>query len=164
MLDAKVQIYTGHGKGKTTAAFGLCLRALGHNMSLLVVQFRKGMESGERISAERLGLPLLLCTNGRNNPPCSASCRLLCEINSIIKKEPPDILLLDEIMAAIKNGCVTKEEVLTLLASSAGQTEVVLTGRDAPAELLAAADLVTSMEPIRHYYGEGVKARRGIEY
>lgn len=164
MLDAKIQIYTGDGKGKTTAAFGLCLRAVGHGNSAFIVQFRKSAECGEHISAETLGIQVLRCAGGRKSPTCSKPCRLLVEAGNIIEKEQPDIIVLDEIMAAIKNGCVTTKEVIMLLEGAGGRTEIVMTGRNAPAELLAAADLITSMEPLKHFFEEGIRARKGIEY
>jgi len=164
MENAKVQIYTGQGKGKTTAAFGLCLRALGHGMNAFVVQFRKGMDSGERVTADVIGLPVLLCEEGRKSAPCSEPCRLLAEIDNIIKHKRPDIIVLDEIAAAIRNGCVTAGEVISILDEAGRRVEIVLTGRGIPAELLTRADLVTSMEPLRHYAERGVKARKGVEY
>lgn len=164
MRNAMVQIYTGDGKGKTTAAIGLCLRALGRGLRAVVAQFRKGMESGERASAEKLGLPVLLCKEGRGSPPCSKPCKLLMELNNIINEEAPGILVLDEIMAALRSGCAAVEEVTALLDRLSGRTEIVMTGRGAPAELLDRADLITSMEAVKHCYAEGVKARRGIEY
>lgn len=161
---AKVAIWTGNGKGKTTAALGLCLRAVGDGKKVVIVQFRKAMESGERAGAAMLGIPVLLCGAGRKSPPCSKPCRLLLEAVRILREDKPDIILLDEIMAAVRSSCVSTGEVLAAIAAAGGHTEIVLTGRDVPEELLDRADLVTSAELVRHYSQRGITARRGVEY
>lgn len=164
MKDAKVHIYTGDGKGKTTAAFGLCLRAIGHGLKVYVFQFRKGMDSGERVSAERCGLHVTSCGVGRNDPPCSRPCRLLASALFIVEEEAPDIVVLDEVMAALRSGCLRMPEVISILDAASGRTEMVLTGRGAPEELIARADLISSVEAVKHYHALGVKARQGIEF
>ena len=164
MKEGKVQIYTGNGKGKTTAALGLCFRALGHDMSVFVFQFQKGQTCGEHIEAERIGLPIIKCGCGRGSDPCQSPCPLVTKIKEILADEEPDILVLDEIMAAIRRGCVSTEEALEITELRPHGTEIIMTGRDAPNELIEAADLVTSMEPIKHYFKDGLKAREGIEY
>jgi cob(I)alamin adenosyltransferase len=164
MKNSKVQIYTGKGKGKTTAALGLCFRAMGRDLRAAVVQFRKGVLSGEHIQAERTGLPIYVCRMGRNAPPCSKPCRMLEQARAILAQDAVDILVLDEIMAAISRSCVSVEEILELVRTRPDGTELVLTGRNAPDELLNEADLVTSMEPKKHYFKDGTPARVGIEY
>lgn len=161
---ASVSIWTGNGKGKTTMALGLCLRAFGEGKKAVIVQFRKGMESGERVIAAMLGIPVLLCGAGRKSPPCSKPCKLLGEAVRILTEDKPDIIILDEIMAAVRSGCVSTDEALSTIAAAEADTEIVLTGRDAPEELLARADSVTSAEPARHYCRKGITARRGVEY
>lgn len=161
---ASVSIWTGNGKGKTTAALGLCLRAFGEGKKVVIVQFRKGMESGERATAAMLGIPVLLCGAGRKSPPCSKPCKLLSEAVRILAGDRPDLVIFDEIMAAARNGCVSTDEVLAAIAAAGGHTEIVLTGRGVPEALLGRADFVTSAEPVRHYSGSGVTARRGVEY
>lgn len=164
MDNAKVQIYTGDGKGKTTAALGLCFRAMGRGLKAVVVQFRKSRLSGEHIEAERTGLPIQICGEGRKAIPCSVPCRMLERAREILLYEKPDLLVLDEVTGAISNSCITIAEILSLISEGKGGTEFILTGRDAPEELIRAADLVTSMEPVKHYFKDGVKAREGIEY
>lgn len=161
---ASVAIWTGNGKGKTTAALGLCLRAFGEGKKTVIVQFRKGMESGERAAAAMLGIPVLLCGAGRKSPSCSKPCKLLKEAERILKEDKPEVLMLDEIMAAVRSGCVTPGETLALIEMADSRTKIVMTGRGAPQELLDAADSVTSAEPVRHYCQKGITARRGVEY
>lgn len=161
---ASVAIWTGNGKGKTTAALGLCLRAAGDGKKTVIVQFRKGMESGERATAAVLGIPVLLCGAGRKSHPCSKPCRLLREAVRILMEDRPDVIILDEIMAAVRSGCVSAEEVLAAIAAAGGHTEIVLTGRNVPEALFVRADSVMSAEPVRHYCQKGITARRGVEY
>lgn len=115
------------------------------------------------MSAEKCGLSMTACGVGRNDACCSRPCRLLTKARLIIEEEP-DIVVLDEVMAALRSGCVTMPEVISILDAAAGRTEMVLTGRGAPPELTARADLITSVEAVRHYHALGVKARRGIEF
>jgi cob(I)alamin adenosyltransferase len=163
MDNAQVQVYTGNGKGKTTAALGLCFRALGHSMSVCVVQFRKNQLCGEHAEAEKVGLKVVRCPSGRKGNICAFPCPLIIEARRMLS-EKLDLLVLDEIMAAISHGCVSVDEVLELLDEAHGATEIILTGRDAPRELIERADLATNMEEIKHYYSQGLSAREGIEY
>jgi len=161
--NVRIQIYTGNGKGKTTAALGLCFRALGHALTVRVLQFRKSRECGEHLEAAKVGLQIRRCPSGRSGAVCASPCPLLTEARQLLAAAP-DLLVLDEIMAAIAHGCVSVDEVLALLDSSAGATEMVLTGRDAPRALVERADLVTEMKLVKHYYSQGLTAREGIEY
>lgn len=160
----KVQIYTGCGKGKSTAAFGLAMRAAGCGGRVFIIQFQKGLRCGEHESAEKLGIELAQCPKGRGFGPCASPCPLLAAARGILERGDADLLILDEIMAAMRYGCVTREEALSLLDARGEKTELVLTGRGAPAELIERADLVTEMKKIKHYYDDGLPARRGIEY
>ena len=164
MREGKVQIYTGNGKGKTTAAFGAAFRAMGYGHSVIVIQFQKRVRCGEHMEAEKIGLEVIHCPRGRGSSPCAAPCPLLEAASKIMKENPPQLMILDEIMAAIHYKCVSEEEVLALLLERAENTEVILTGRNAPKALTDAADLVTAMEPVKHYFRNGVPAREGIEY
>lgn len=164
MREGKVQIYTGNGKGKTTAAFGAAFRAMGHGHSAVIIQFQKGVRCGEHIEAEKIGLEVIHCPCGRGSSPCAKPCPLLETALKRLKENPPQMMILDEIMAAIHYKCVSVEDVLALLLERPKATEIILTGRHAPNTLTDAADLVTSMEPVKHYFRNGVPAREGIEY
>ena len=163
MENARIQIYTGNGKGKTTAALGLCFRALGHSLSVAMLQFCKHKSCGEHIEAVKVGLSIIRCPSGRMGAICAGPCPLLIKARGLLSAGL-DLLVLDEIMAAISRGCVSAEEVLKLLDETSGRTEIVLTGRDAPRELIERADLVTDMKPVKHYFSRGLLAREGIEY
>lgn len=169
-----VQVYTGEGKGKTTAAWGLAMRAVGQGQRVAIVQFMKTRHSGERIAAERLK-PLLYVTgetspyNACQNQSKSARCRE--ESRRIFKKATEllvsgewDVVILDEINVVLYYKYITREEMMHLLAMRRPETELILTGRGAPDWLIAAAGLVTEMREIKHPAKRGLKARRGIEY
>lgn len=168
-----IQIYTGNSKGKTTAALGLALRAVGRGLSVCMIQFMKGGGPyGEHIAAERLSPELEIIPTGRSGwvnrqnpaPEDVQSAREgLLLARRRLEEERCDILILDEICGAIDFGLLTLEEVLELVALKPLHTELVLTGRNAPAELIDRADLVTEMREVKHYYQAGVPARIGIE-
>ena len=164
MRKGEVQIYTGDGKGKSTAAFGLCLRALGRGHRVRVVQFLKAERCGEHIMAERIGLEITQCPMGRKSGSCAVPCPLILRAEEIVRDNEADLLVLDEIMAAIRHKCVKLDEVLALLDSRPENMEIVMTGRRAPSELVARAGLVTSMEKVKHFFDAGVPAREGIEF
>ncbi len=164
MRRGEVQIYTGDGKGKTTAAFGLCLRALGYGHRVRVIQFLKAERCGEHIMAEKIGLPVTQCPMGRKSGPCAVPCPLIKEAEKILDGDGADLLVLDELMAAIRHRCVSLDEALALLSKRPENTEIVMTGRRAPRELTERAGLVTSMEKAKHFFDAGVPAREGIEY
>ena len=166
MLDgapASVQIYTGCGKGKSTAAVGLAARMAGCGGKVCIIQFRKARRCGEHVSAEKLGIPVIQCVVGRVGEKCEGACPIMEEARRVLREGATDLLVLDEIMAALRAGCVTLEETLALLDCAAG-TELVLTGRNVPRELADRAGLITEMKKIKHFYDDGLPARRGIEY
>ena len=164
MKTGKFQIYTGHGKGKTTASFGLCFRALGRDLNVKIIQLRKKRECGELIQAKRCGIDIKRCPSFPKGEPCSSPCPMLKEIRDILEKNETDLLVVDETMEALRVGCFTAEEAAELVKAKPEGMELVMTGRNVPQELMELADLVTSMEPIKHYYKDGVEAREGIEY
>jgi cob(I)alamin adenosyltransferase len=164
-----VQVYTGEGKGKTTAAFGLALRAAGRGLRVKVIQFLKGRESGEVIAARRLGIEVAQFGGpgwvDLKNPAPSEHERAAQALAAAREAlGAVDLLVLDEANVALAAGLLQVEEVLELLEGRPQGVEVVLTGRRAPVELVARADLVTEMLAIKHPYAEGVSAREGIEY
>ena len=172
MEQSYVQIYTGNGKGKTTAAIGLAVRAAGGGKTVKIVQFLKGRESGEqRVIGQTPGIELVRVSDckkffrdldGEERDAMRQSvCRLLPVIEGWLGHA--DLVILDEVMAAMACGILETAEVLRLIEGRGG-TEIILTGRDAPEEILQKAHLVTEMREVKHYFHQGVKARRGIEY
>lgn len=171
LLRGLLQVYTGDGKGKTTAALGLALRAVGQGLRVYVIQFLKGRETGESRAAARLAPELTWRTFGRPGPGkgrapedrhrAQAAWKLACPV---ISAGCHDLVILDEINLALARGLLPLSEVLEVLRRRPPWVEVVLTGRQAPAELLALADLVTEMRAVRHYFQAGVRARAGIEW
>jgi cob(I)alamin adenosyltransferase len=171
MEQSFVQLYTGNGKGKTTAAAGLAARAAGRGLTVKFVQFLKGRESGETVSLERLGVELLRvseCKKFFRDMTREEKARARADVKhalGIIEGwlNSADLLVLDEAMGAVSCGILAVDEVLDIIARRGG-TEIVLTGRDAPGALVKAAHLVTEMREIKHYYSEGQSARKGVEY
>ncbi len=167
-----VQVYTGDGKGKTTAALGLALRACGQGLKVYIGQFAKGGEYGELAGLARLADCVTLRQYGRGTlirgKASAEDVRLARqgweEAAGIVRQGGYDLVILDEIGIALHFGMVSSAEVLRLLEERPPSVELVLTGRRIPEEVLARADLVTEMREIRHYYRRGVRARRGIEY
>jgi cob(I)alamin adenosyltransferase len=173
MKKGLVQVYTGNGKGKTTAALGLAFRAVGHGMKVLVVQFMKGnVQRGELESAKKLSPNLTLKQVGRETfiskpNPDPRDLELAQEGFSIAKKaiqnKEYDIVILDEINLAIDYGLIPLTDLLQMIDSKPDTVELILTGRNVKREILERADLVTEMVDRKHYYDKGVPAREGIE-
>ena len=168
-----VQVYTGSGKGKTTAALGLCLRASGHGLRSHLIQFMKGqIDYGELKAVIKLGGLVTITQAGRSNfvhkeNPDPEDVRLARQALELSRKALAearlDILVLDEILCALDFKLVTEAEVLDLIRRKPEKLELVLTGRGATAAIIEAADLVTEMKAIKHYFDEGVMDRVGIE-
>nr|HID12935.1 cob(I)yrinic acid a,c-diamide adenosyltransferase [Anaerolineae bacterium] len=166
-----VQVYTGDGKGKTTAALGLALRASGHGMRTYIGQFMKGQHYGElealrehpTITIEQYGD--VRCIRREEVAPehVAQARRGLERAREAMLSGRYDIVVLDEVNVAIWFGLLTVEEVLAFLDQRPEHVEVILTGRRAPPELIGRADLVTEMREVKHYYQQGVLAREGIE-
>jgi cob(I)alamin adenosyltransferase len=167
-----VQVYTGDGKGKTTAALGLALRACGSGLKVFLAQFAKGRPSGELSALERLADLVTVRQYGRESflvgQPGPEDLRLARdgwqEVLQVAARGEQDLLILDEIGIALHYGLVSTAEVLDLVAGRPATLELVLTGRRMPPEILERADLVTEMRQLKHYHQRGVPARRGIEY
>jgi cob(I)alamin adenosyltransferase len=167
-----VQVYTGNGKGKTSASFGLALRAVGRGLKVYVIQFIKGgFDYGELHVVDKLpGLTLEAFGRGKfvsEKKPDVVDIDLarqaLAKAQEIMKGDV-DVLILDEINVAVNLRLIGIKEVLELIRKKPEHMELVLTGRKAPAEIVQAADLVTEMIEIKHPYNSGFKARKGIEY
>jgi cob(I)alamin adenosyltransferase len=166
-----VQVYTGDGKGKTTAALGLALRASGHGMRTYIGQFMKGQIYGELdalrdhpcITIEQYGDVRCIRREEATPDHVAQAQRGLERAREAMLSGEYDIVVLDEVNVTIWFGLLTVEEVLALLDEKPEHVEVILTGRRAPQELIERADLVTEMREIKHYYQQGVLAREGIE-
>jgi len=173
MKKGLIQVYTGNGKGKTTAALGLALRAVGHGMKVLMVQFMKGnVQCGELESARKLSPYLTIKQVGRETfiskpNPDPKDLQLAQEGFLIAKKaiqnKEYDIVILDEINLAIDYALIPVKDLLQLIDSKPETVELILTGRNVRREILQRADLVTEMVDRKHYYDRGVPAREGIE-
>lgn len=168
-----LHIYCGDGKGKTTAAFGLASRAAGRARRVVIAQFLKGEDSGERRSMEYVPHVLLLPLPERVKFVFQMSVveRAECEADShkllwdaVALTEQTSLLVLDEVLGALETGILPEDDLLNALSALPEECEVVLTGRKVPRSLLERADYVTEMTLRRHPYEKGVPAREGIEY
>lgn len=166
-----IHIYTGNGKGKTTAAFGLAMRAAGRGKKVCIIQFMKPDKGyGEQISARKLGIEVYpFGTNrfvSKKNPAKEdiERAHMALEFAAEKMKEGYDLLILDEVNVAVDFNLISLDDVLSLVNELPEKTELVLTGRYAKDEMIERADLVTEMREVKHYYRKGVIAREGIEY
>ena len=163
----KIQIYTGDGKGKTTAALGLAFRAKGYGLDVLMLQFAKKLHCAEHDAAARFGLKIVQAT--RDTPKACAEQIMELAHEAVgprggaTGEAPVDVLILDELGEAMRRGFVTRADVEALIAAKPATTELVLTGRGL-LPLADLADLVTEMRCVKHYFDEGLLARKGIEY
>jgi len=188
-----VQVYTGEGKGKTTAALGLAFRAVGHGFRVHIIQYLKGRNyAGELFSAQKLAPNLTISQFGRGcrisaliqqgYKKCTGCGNCFIKDRGVDKEDfefiemamgqawdfvdnrKCDILVLDEIGNAIRYGLVTSNQVLELIKAKPADMEIILTGRGISQEVLDAADLVTEMKMVKHPFKKGIPSRRGIEY
>lgn len=172
MRKGYIQVYTGTSKGKTTAALGLSLRAAGAGHKVLIAQFIKKRKCSEHKALERFGDLITIRQYGtgflrdeRSKKAAAAAARKgLEEAAGAIMSKEYDLVILDEITIAVHHGLIAVDDLLPVLKGKPGPVEVVLTGRYADPKIIEAADLVTEMKEIKHYYDKGVKARVGIEW
>lgn len=173
MNTGRIQVYTGNGKGKTTACFGLAMRAAGHNKKVLIIQFLKGSQHyGEIASAKKLGItvmqfgrPSFVNPKQPDKADFETASKGLDELREAIISGEWDLVIADEINVAIKFGLLALNDVMQVLAVKNQKTELVLSGRYAPPEILESVDLITEMKDIRHYFDtEGLDGREGIEF
>ena len=164
-----LHLYWGNGKGKTTAAMGLALRALGHGQRVVIVQFLKDGTSGEIAPLRAAGAAVYACPNAKftwlmdeadKAAAREASARALGQALA----EPFDLLVLDEACAALKSGILDEALLCRAVAFAKNGREVVLTGRDPAPWLQEAADYSTEMRAHKHPYADGIAAREGVEY
>jgi cob(I)alamin adenosyltransferase len=170
-----IQVYTGNGKGKSTAAIGQAVRAAGHGLKVGFVSFFKDPDVfgyGEYGSLEKLGVRTFLFA--RKHPhfyreldrddvrrECLGA---LDSIRELLRDHSWDMLVLDEIIIAVRDGFLTEEEVLSLITQKPEKLELILTGRGATEGIMEKADLVSEVREVKHPYNRGVKSRKGIEY
>jgi len=174
-----VQIYTGDGKGKTTAAFGLAVRAAGRGNKVLICQFLKppSLELGERMGVEQSGLPIrwealeakwdLFGSLRSEQDVGQAKIAIrdaLARLTEAAAARAYDVIILDEVVFCVSTGLAALEDVRRLIERKDPYVELVLTGRGATPELIALADLVTEMKNVKHPFDRGVGARMGIDY
>ncbi len=180
-----VHVYTGDGKGKTTASLGLALRAIGNNLKVYMVQFLKSGFTGELYSAKKLGFTIeqfgvdaLKEKQKHLQEFADKTSRFVFQpdieerdaamegfehAKKIIKSNDYDLVILDEINCVLDKGLIPLKDILDLIKNH-GKVELVLTGRDAPKELMDAADYVNIVSNVKNPWQKGIKARRGIEY
>jgi cob(I)alamin adenosyltransferase len=167
------QVYTGNGKGKTTAALGLALRAAGHGLKTYFGQFLKGQDYGELAAIQNLSAYITIEQFGRKgfihvteNPDEEDIERAqngLRKCKKAMKSGKYQIIVLDEINVAVHFNLFSEQDILDFLDDKPEEVEVILTGRYALDSIIDRADLVTEMKEIKHYYKKGIQARKGIE-
>jgi len=170
-----VHIYTGDGKGKTTAAMGLAFRASGYAYNICILQFLKARNTGEKLAAKNIND----ITYKRANTSTKFTIQMNEQEKNILKKEINiswnklkqnisennyDLLILDEIMAVINNNFLSVNQLENFINEKPRKLEVIMTGRKAPQELIEVADYVTEMKLIKHPFSKNIKARKGIEF
>ena len=173
-----VQIYTGDGKGKTTAAFGLALRAAGHGQKVLICQFlkpadldlgeRKALKSVDGITVEALKQPwdMKKSLNDKNDVEKMRDCikQTLISIAKRVAKKMYDVIILDEIIFCLDKNLAEPADIKAVIEKRDQKVEIVMTGRGAKKDLIDMADLVTEMKSIKHPFEKGTAARKGIEF
>jgi cob(I)alamin adenosyltransferase len=171
-MKGYIQVYTGKGKGKTTAAFGLALRAAGRGLRVFIGQFCKKRICGEHKALKKFSDYIIIkrygtdkfITGKPSGKDIRTALRGLHETAAAIISGKYGVVILDEINTAINLCLISADDLISIMDSKPDNVELVLTGRGANKKIIARADLVTEMREIKHYYGKGVKARKGIEY
>lgn len=165
-----IQVYTGNGKGKTTAALGLALRAVCSGRQVIMVQFMKGMDYAELKAPEYLELFTIEqygadCLVGKEplERDYDFAQKGLERLKQVLSSGAYDVVIADELNVTLSMGLIKIKDVLQAIQSRSPGTELVITGRYAPREIVDLADLVTVMTEVKHYYHSGVEAREGIE-
>ncbi len=172
MRRGYVQVYTGNGKGKTTAALGLALRAAGAGLKVFIVQFIKKRRCSEHKMLERFGGLITIRQHGRgfllkrkaNRSDVSEAQAGLGEVREAIASREFDVVILDEANVAVNCNLLSVDDLIELMEAKPKNIEMIITGRYADEKVIQMADLVTEMKEIKHYRKKGVKARAGIEF
>lgn len=175
MEKGLIHLYTGEGKGKTTASIGLCVRAAGAGKKVVFTQFMKGRDTSEiKILCNIPGVSVVRNSEDlgwfdRNNEEQVEKYTLvhndiLDRIETLIMNNQCDVLILDEVTYPYNFGIIDKDRLNALITAKPEELEIVLTGRDAPEFMKEAADYITEMKKVRHPFDSGIKAREGIEF
>ncbi len=174
MRKGLIQVYTGDGKGKTTAVIGLACRARGHNLKVCYIYFHKDpkkWEYGEHKVLNKLGVETIGFAQKHphfykkaNRDKICQECLDSLEFIKRIYQENYDILILDEILISLRDGFLKEEEILNILNTKPESLELILTGRGATEAIIKKAGLVSEIKKIKHPYDAGVKRRKGIEF
>lgn len=172
MQRGLIQIYTGDGKGKTTAALGLALRALGAGLKVYLGQFIKKGHYSEIKALRRFYPNIVVCQYGsgrfvKGRPsPADIQCakKGLAALSKAMLGRKYDLIIADEINCAVNAGLISAKEILLLIDKKPSAVELVLTGRNAPGQIMKRADLITEMKKIRHPFDRGGPGRKGIEF
>ncbi len=173
-----IQVYTGDGKGKTTASLGLAMRALGRCWKVLIIMFTKGGDNyGELVAFKNLspdleqnltivqaGLDRIVYATNQNEEDVKAIKEGWALAKKAIENEEYNLIILDEANIAIDLGIIDVDEVVKTLVTKPEEMEIVLTGRNAHPKIVEIAHLVSEIKPVKHYWDTGVVARKGIEY
>jgi cob(I)alamin adenosyltransferase len=170
-MKGYIQVYTGNGKGKTTAAFGLALRAAGAGLKVFIAQFIKGLQYSELDAFSRFEDIITLRQYGRgcfiHNKPeqedIDCARKRLDEVAEIIHDGKHEVVILDELNIAVYMGLIHVDNVITLIEIKPPHVELIITGRYAHPLIIERADLVTEMKEVKHYFQNGITARLGIE-
>ncbi len=169
-----VHLYVGDGKGKTTAAIGLAVRALGAGKKVLMLQFLKGQQSSELEPLRRLGIEIkrtedikkfVFQMDAKELAQATESCKACIDaLRAALSEDGYDLVVLDEVVDAVNCNLVDTAELLSLIKNRPTGVEIVMTGRNPSDEIVDAADYLTVMTALKHPYQQGVQSRKGIEY
>jgi cob(I)alamin adenosyltransferase len=173
-----IQVYTGNGKGKTTASLGLAMRALGRDWKVLIVMFTKGGNDygelntfrqfspkiSENLRIVQAGLDRVIYKANENEQDHKKIKRGWNIVKKAIKNNEYQLIIMDEANIAIDMGILDVDEVINVIKSKPDEMEIVLTGRNAHPKIVEIAHLVSKIEPVKHYWDKGITARKGIEY
>ncbi|ACL75687.1 cob(I)yrinic acid a,c-diamide adenosyltransferase [Ruminiclostridium cellulolyticum] len=171
-----VHIYTGDGKGKTTAAIGLGVRACGDNMKVLMVQFLKSRDTCELHSLKKLEPEFTVLrgfsckkfvwnmTEEEMEEARKEATEIFLNVKNLVLQNKYDLVILDELIGVLTNGFIKEDDVIAMIKDKPQETELVLTGRNAGKRLIEAADYVSDIKAVKHPYQEGISARKGIEF
>ena len=173
-----IQVYTGNGKGKTTASLGLAMRALGRCWKVLIIMFTKGgdnygelysfrnlsPEIAENLTIIQAGLDRIVYADNKSEEDAKAIQKGWEFAKKAIKNDEYNLIILDEANIAIDLGFIDLNEMVEVLKNKPEDMEIVLTGRNAKEEIIDIAHLVSEIQPRKHYWDTGVEARKGIEY
>lgn len=173
-----IQVYTGNGKGKTTASLGLAMRALGRSWKVLIIMFTKGgndygelnsfrnlsQEISDNLTIIQAGMDRIVYEGNKSKEDATEISKGWEIAKKAIKNDEYNLIILDEANIAIDLGFIDIKEVIEVLKNKPQEMEIVLTGRNAKKEIVDIAHLVSEIKPIKHYWDTGVVARKGIEY